>query len=163
VVCPHGGLWRASAAVANHQTMPQRWPWVARGRMQPLQGAGKSAARRHTPAARHADMEAGSLAEMPVMPDKTSRATSPHDQADRGARDHALQVGASGGGAVKGRRAARQEMPSPPALRPKPSRSGLRPFNPQLKSTVLQIQSDRREVASNSQRSALSHPADSDR
>ena len=35
-------------------------------------------------------------------------------------------------------------------------------FNPQ-KSTVLQIQSDRREVASNSQRLASSHPAGSDR
>jgi hypothetical protein len=50
--------------------------------MQPLQDAGKPAARRHTPAARHADMEAGSLAEMPVMPETPMRAAGAHDQAD---------------------------------------------------------------------------------
>jgi hypothetical protein len=55
----------------------------------------------------------------------------------------------SGRGTVKGRRAARQEW--------------AEAVNPQLKSIVLQIQSDRREVASNSQRSASSHPAGSDR
>ena len=47
------------------------------------------------------DMEAGSLAEMQVMPERSLGAAGPHDQADRGARDHALQMGASGRGEVR--------------------------------------------------------------
>jgi hypothetical protein len=44
----------------------------------------------HPPAAGHADMEAGSLAEVSIMPEGSLFSTGAHDQADRGTRDHAL-------------------------------------------------------------------------
>jgi len=44
----------------------------------------------HPPAARYADLEARGLAEMPVVQEGPVRAAGAHDQADRGARDHAL-------------------------------------------------------------------------
>jgi hypothetical protein len=89
------------AAVANDRPMPERRPGLARGGMQPLQDPGEPAARCHPAAARHADMEIGSVAEMPVLPKGSPRPAGAHDQADQGARNHALQVGASGRGAVK--------------------------------------------------------------
>jgi hypothetical protein len=55
-----------------------------------LQDACESAARRDPPASRHADLEAGSLAEMPVVPEGTLRAGCPHDQADGDAADYAV-------------------------------------------------------------------------
>lgn len=50
------------------------------------------AARRHPPAARHAAVETGGIAEMPQLP---LRAVGAHDEVDRNAGDHAVQVGAS--------------------------------------------------------------------
>jgi len=46
MVRPHGRLWRTCAAVADDRPMPQRWPRLARGRMQPVQDPGKPSARR---------------------------------------------------------------------------------------------------------------------
>ena len=46
--------------------------------------------------ARHADLEAGSLAEMPVMPEGSMCAARADYQVDRDAEDRALQMGASG-------------------------------------------------------------------
>jgi hypothetical protein len=40
------------------------------------------------------DLEIGSGAEMPVVPDDALFATGAHDQADRTARDHAVFLGA---------------------------------------------------------------------
>jgi hypothetical protein len=71
--------------------------------MQSLQDARKPTAGCHSPAARHADMEAGSLAEMPVLSERSLGAAGTDDQADRGALGHAVQVGASGRGALKAR------------------------------------------------------------
>ena len=63
--------------------------------MQSLQDESKPAAGRYPPAAGDADLEAGSLAQVPLMPEGALRAAGPHDQADRGAEHHALQMGAS--------------------------------------------------------------------
>jgi hypothetical protein len=57
-------------------------------------------AQRDPPAAGHADLEVGGLVQMPIMSVRPPRATGAHDQADRNAGDHALQVGASGRGAL---------------------------------------------------------------
>jgi hypothetical protein len=46
--------------------------------------------------ARYSDLEAGGLAQMLVVQEGTIGATGADDQADGGARDHTLQVGASG-------------------------------------------------------------------
>ena len=54
------------------------------------------AARCHPPAARYADLETRSVAEMPVMPQPPLRAAGAHDQADGEAGDHAVFLGASG-------------------------------------------------------------------
>jgi hypothetical protein len=51
--------------------------------------------RRHPPATRYANMEAGSVAEMPVVPEEPLRATAADDQADRAAGDYTGQMGAS--------------------------------------------------------------------
>ena len=96
LVNPHGGLRRARAAVANDRPMHQWRAWLARGGVQPLQDTREPAARRYPPTARHTDLEAGGVAEMPVLSERSLRATGPHDQAGRGPRNHALQVGSSG-------------------------------------------------------------------
>jgi hypothetical protein len=95
---PHGGLGRARPAIPYDRPMPQWRTGLARGGMQSLQIPGEPAARRHPPAAGHSDMETGSLAEMPVLPEGPLRAAGTDDQADRGARDSGLQVGAPGRG-----------------------------------------------------------------
>ena len=46
--------------------------------------------------ARYADLEIGSGTEMSVMLDAALQAAGAHDQADGAARDHTVQVGASG-------------------------------------------------------------------
>ena len=46
---------------------------LARGRMQSLQDTGEPAAGRHPPAAGYADLEAGGLAEMPVLSERVAR------------------------------------------------------------------------------------------
>jgi hypothetical protein len=51
---------------------------------------------RRPPPARHADLETRSRAEMPVLPQGPLRAAGAYDQADGGARDHAVSLGASG-------------------------------------------------------------------
>ena len=45
--------------------------------------------------ARYGDLEARSVFPMPVLRDAALQAASPHDQIDRAAGDHAVQVGAS--------------------------------------------------------------------
>jgi hypothetical protein len=90
------GVRRAGAAVADDRAMPQWRARLARGRVQPLQDPREPAARRHPPAARYADLEAGGRTEMPVMPEGPLRAAGAHDQADGDAGDHALSLGASG-------------------------------------------------------------------
>lgn len=69
---------------------------LARGGVQPLQDESKPTAGCHPPVSRYADLEAGSVLEMPVLQERPKRATGAHDQAHGRARDHALQVGASG-------------------------------------------------------------------
>ena len=61
---------------------------------------GRAAARRHPPATRHANLEAGSFAEVQILSIGSLSASGPDNQADPDARDHALQVGASGRGAL---------------------------------------------------------------
>ena len=48
--------------------------------MPSLQDAGKPTSRRHPPTARHAALEVGGFAEMPIMPEGSSRAAGAHDQ-----------------------------------------------------------------------------------
>jgi hypothetical protein len=59
------------------------------------------AARCDPSAAGYADLEAGSRAEMPILPEGPLRAAGAYDQADGEAGDHALSLGASGGGEVR--------------------------------------------------------------
>jgi hypothetical protein len=64
--------------------------------------------------------EARSVPEMPVMPERSLRAPGPHDKTGRNARDHALQVGASGRGGVRPLRVSRGRAAGkrgPPAQR----------------------------------------------
>ena len=68
--------------------------------MRQLQDPRKPAAQRHPLAARHAAVETGGVAKVPLLPQGPLRAAGAHDQADRDAGDHAVQVGASNGGAV---------------------------------------------------------------
>src|SRR6266436_1158238 len=96
LVDPRGGLWRAGAAGADDRAMPQWGTRLARGRVQALQDPREPAARCHPPAAGYADLEARSVAEMPVMPEGPLCAAGAYDQADRDARDHAVSLGASG-------------------------------------------------------------------
>jgi len=58
--------------------------------MQSLQDPREPAAGRHPPAGRYADLEAGSVSQMSVMPEGPSRAARAYDQADRTAGDHAV-------------------------------------------------------------------------
>jgi hypothetical protein len=99
-VDPHGRLWRPCSAFPNDRSMHQRRPELARGGVQSLQDAREPAAGWHPPATRHPDLETGSLAEMSLLPQWPLGATGANDQADRGARDDALQMGASGRGAL---------------------------------------------------------------
>ena len=75
--CIHGGLG-----------------WL-KGRVQSLQNPSEPAARCDPQAARHSDLVAGSVAEVPVVPKGPLRAARAHDQTDRAAGDHAVQMGAS--------------------------------------------------------------------
>ncbi len=68
--------------------------------MQSLQDAGKPTSRRDPPTARHASLEVGGFAEMQVVPKGSLRAAGAHDQADRDAGNHPVQVGTSGRGEV---------------------------------------------------------------
>lgn len=102
MVDPDGRQRRTGTAVADDRAMPQWRTRLARGGMQSLQDAGKPAARRHPPAARHSALEAGGVAEMPIMPEGSLRAASAHDQADREAGNHAIRLGTSRRGAVSG-------------------------------------------------------------
>jgi len=91
-----GRLWRAGATVPDDWAMPQRSPRLAGGRVQPGKTRASlplSAIRRATG---HANLEAGGLVQMPIVSERPLRAASAHDQADGDARDHALQMGASG-------------------------------------------------------------------
>ena len=69
MVDPHGRLRRASAAVADDWPVPQWRTELAGSRVQPMQDPGESASRRHPPTARHAALEAGGFAKMPIMPE----------------------------------------------------------------------------------------------
>jgi hypothetical protein len=53
-------------------------------------------ATRRSGSSRHAALEAGGIAQMPVMSKGPERAAGAHDQADRDPRDHTLQVGTPG-------------------------------------------------------------------
>ena len=92
---------RAGAAVANHRPMPQRRPRLARGG---ATDARPGRACRSKPSAGRGTRRSGSW--KPSLKCRScrraARAAGAHDQADRDAGDHAVQVGASGRGAVSG-------------------------------------------------------------
>jgi hypothetical protein len=100
MVPAHGGLRRPRAAVSDDRAMSQWRIWLVRGGVPPLQDQGKPSTRCHPPAAGYAALEAGSLPEMPIMPERPLRAAGAHDQANRGTGDHALQVGAARRGSL---------------------------------------------------------------
>jgi hypothetical protein len=85
---------KASLGIASAASWGFRlaWPWQCGLRRSPRQPA----ARCHPPAARRPDLEIGSGAEMPVVPDAALFATGAHDQADDAARDNALLLVAPG-------------------------------------------------------------------
>ena len=93
----YGGPAQPSPTIGQ---MPQRRAGLARGRVQSLQDTGEPAARRDPPAAGYADLEAGGVAKMPVVSERKVGPAGADDQADGGARNHALQVGASGRGKI---------------------------------------------------------------
>jgi len=64
MVAADGCLWRASAAVANNRAMHQRWPGLARSRVQQVQDPREPTARCYPPATRYAAVEAGGIPEM---------------------------------------------------------------------------------------------------
>jgi hypothetical protein len=79
-------------------------------RMQPVQDQSEPTAGCHPSAAGHADMEARGGVEIPIMQDAPLCAAGAPDQADRDPGDHALQMGASGRGAVRPAEAELIEM-----------------------------------------------------
>jgi hypothetical protein len=58
-------------------------------RMQSVQDPRQPPARRNTPTSGYANLEAGSRAEMPVVPERPIRPAGAYDQADRDTGDHA--------------------------------------------------------------------------
>jgi hypothetical protein len=58
--------------------------------MKSLQDPREHAVGRNPPATRYADLETGSIVEMPVMPEGSLRAACAYDQADRTAGNHAV-------------------------------------------------------------------------
>src|SRR5689334_13292415 len=101
MVSANGRLWRARAAISDDRSMPKRRTGLAGGRVQSLQDPSEFAARCHSPVAGYTDLEIGGFAQMPILPERSYSAAGANDQADRGAGDHALQVGASGRGEVR--------------------------------------------------------------
>src|ERR1700738_2186204 len=97
VVDPHGGIWRAGAALADHRAMPQWRLPLAAGAMPPLRNRGQHSARTRPPAARYADLETRGRAEMPILPYAALFAAGAHDQADGRTADRAVCLGAPGG------------------------------------------------------------------
>jgi hypothetical protein len=88
-------------------------PWrarLARSRVRQLQDPRKPAALCDPAPARHAGVETGSVAKMPLLPQGPLRAGRAHDQADGETGDHAVQVGASDGGAVNCRSACSADL-----------------------------------------------------
>jgi hypothetical protein len=79
--------------------MPKRGFGLAVGRVQSLQDTGWLPTGRHRPAAEYADLEARSLIEV-LLVSGTLCAAGLQDQANGGACDHALQVGAPGRGTI---------------------------------------------------------------
>jgi len=71
-----------------------------RGQMPSLRKPGEPPTRCDQASARYAGLETGGRAKMPVMPQRPLRSARAYDQVDRAAGDHAVQVDASGGGAV---------------------------------------------------------------
>ena len=60
-----------------------------------MHNAGESAARCDPPTAKHADLEAGGIAKVPLMYEGPLRPAGSHDQVVRDAGDRAVPVGAS--------------------------------------------------------------------
>ena len=96
MVLANGRLWRTHPAVSNNRPMPERRLRLAGNRMLPMQDAGELATGCDPSLAGHAHMEARSISQMPLMPERPLRATGAHDQVDGDAHDHTLQVGAPG-------------------------------------------------------------------
>lgn len=86
----YGGLAQPSPTISQ---MPERRLRLARNRVLPLQDEGEHAAGCHSTAARYADLKAGAVLSMPILRHKSLQAAGPHDQINRAARDHTLQVG----------------------------------------------------------------------
>ena len=77
------------------RAMPQWRIWLAGGDVPPLREPRQPAARCHPPAARYADLEAGSGAQMPLLRQPEIRAAGSPDPADQGAKDRPLSLGSS--------------------------------------------------------------------
>src|SRR5450631_2270024 len=95
VVRTNGRFRRPRAAIAHDRAMPQWRLWLARGHVSSLRNPRQPSARCDPPAARYADLEVGSGAQMPGLQDAPLRAAGAYDQADQGAADRALSLGAS--------------------------------------------------------------------
>jgi hypothetical protein len=88
-------LWWTGSALAYHRAMSQRGLRLARSKVPPVRDSGRYPFGR-CPTTRHADLEAGVGAEMPVVPDAAVFTGSRYDRADRNSRDCAVSVGSPG-------------------------------------------------------------------
>jgi len=96
LVPAYGRLWRTRSALANHRAMSQRGLRLARSEVPPVRDQGRYSPGCSPPTRQHANLEVGGGAQMPVVPNAEVFATGSHNQADDGAGDRAVCVGASG-------------------------------------------------------------------
>ena len=83
VVPANGRLWWTGSALANHRAMFQRGLRLARSEVPPVRDSGQHSPGCRPPIPQHADLEVGSGAEMPVVPNAAVFTASLYDQADR--------------------------------------------------------------------------------
>jgi hypothetical protein len=96
MVAAYGGLRWAGAAVSYDRPMSQRRLWLPGGEMPSVRDQGQHSSGGDQAPAQYADLEAGGFAQVPVMPKREVCAAGPYDQANRGAGDYAVRLGASG-------------------------------------------------------------------
>jgi hypothetical protein len=89
----YGGPAQPSSTIGQCISGGYGWLEVKKS---PLRYAREPAARCNPATPGYADLEAGGRAEMPVLPQRALRSARAHDQTDRVARNHAVQMGSSG-------------------------------------------------------------------
>lgn len=109
--------WKASVGLPSlsDDRRPQWRLWLPRGEVSSVRDEGQHSLGRDRAAPQHADLEAGSLAQVPIMPQGEVCSAGPHDQANGRAGNYALRLGVSGRGALSRARVCARP-PKRPAL-----------------------------------------------